>query len=240
MRYSASLACRVCACAETLAPSRAPATKPVGKPDAGNPPSAEWHAWPCQGAAQLLCHRNMLASQFFGRVSAPSPELAADNELILVTMAGAIITRSDVAACDVMMIELRCGRCDRYGRLSVTQLLAEHGPNAEWARSCTHRWATACTRTKGRYGNRCDRSDATFSQEGGSNQGSPRRPRLPGRLHIGCGWIMAPDATEISQLPARLKPFCLDQAQRSSFSEAARSLASTMSRHSRSAVSRAA
>ena len=29
------------------------------------------------------------------------------------------------------MIEIRCGRCARYGRLSVARLLAEHGPNTD-------------------------------------------------------------------------------------------------------------
>ena len=36
-QYSALWACCVCACAEIPTPAREPATKPVGKPDAGNP-----------------------------------------------------------------------------------------------------------------------------------------------------------------------------------------------------------
>jgi hypothetical protein len=44
-------------------------------------------------------------------------------------MAGDVITLGEVAA-RAEMIEIRCGWCDRHGRLSVARLLAEHGPNA--------------------------------------------------------------------------------------------------------------
>ena len=45
-------------------------------------------------------------------------------------MARDVITLSDVAERGAAMIEIRCGRCERAGRLSVARLLAEHGPNA--------------------------------------------------------------------------------------------------------------
>ena len=36
----------------------------------------------------------------------------------------------EVAAKGAAMIDIRCGRCDRHGRLSVTRLLAEWGADA--------------------------------------------------------------------------------------------------------------
>jgi hypothetical protein len=43
-------------------------------------------------------------------------------------MARDVITLGDVADRGAEMIEIRCGRCDRSGRLSVVRLLAEYGP----------------------------------------------------------------------------------------------------------------
>jgi hypothetical protein len=40
------------------------------------------------------------------------------------------ITLGDVAA-RIDTLEIRCGRCDRHGRLNVARLLAEHGPDAK-------------------------------------------------------------------------------------------------------------
>ena len=42
-------------------------------------------------------------------------------------MGKAVYVLGDVAERGVAMIEIRCGRCERYGRLSVTRLMAEHG-----------------------------------------------------------------------------------------------------------------
>ena len=46
-------------------------------------------------------------------------------------MVKAVYLLGDVAERGATMIEIRCGRCDRYGRLSVARLLAEYGPNAD-------------------------------------------------------------------------------------------------------------
>jgi len=35
-----------------------------------------------------------------------------------------------MAARDVAMIDIRCGRCDRHGRRPVKRLLARYGPDA--------------------------------------------------------------------------------------------------------------
>jgi hypothetical protein len=44
-------------------------------------------------------------------------------------MAKDVILLGEVAARDATMIQIRCGRCDRHGRLSVARLLAEYGPD---------------------------------------------------------------------------------------------------------------
>jgi hypothetical protein len=65
------------------------------------------------------------------------------------------ILLGEVAARGARMIELRCGRCDRHGRLSVARLLAEYGADAPVRRAmqdqigdCPHRndmqWYTRC------------------------------------------------------------------------------------------------
>jgi len=61
-------------------------------------------------------------------------------------MARDVILLGEVAAKGAAMIELRCGRCDRHGRLSVARLLAEWGADAslldimrEQIGSCPHR-----------------------------------------------------------------------------------------------------
>jgi hypothetical protein len=41
-----------------------------------------------------------------------------------------VILLGEVAARGATMIEIRCGRCDRHGRLSVKRLLARYGPDA--------------------------------------------------------------------------------------------------------------
>jgi hypothetical protein len=47
-------------------------------------------------------------------------------------MARDVILLGEIAARGATMLEIRCGRCDRHGRLSVARLLAEHGPNADF------------------------------------------------------------------------------------------------------------
>jgi hypothetical protein len=42
-----------------------------------------------------------------------------------------VITLGEVAE-RIEIIENRCERCDRHGRLSVARLLAEHGPNVDF------------------------------------------------------------------------------------------------------------
>jgi len=61
-------------------------------------------------------------------------------------MARDFISLGDVAARDVAMIDIRCGRCDRHGRLSVQRLMARYGPDAslrdimhEQIGSCPHK-----------------------------------------------------------------------------------------------------
>ena len=49
-------------------------------------------------------------------------------------MAKDVIVFGEVAARDVTMIEIRCGRCDRHGRLSVKRPLAEWGSGCIAAR----------------------------------------------------------------------------------------------------------
>jgi len=57
-----------------------------------------------------------------------------------------VIVLGQVAARGAAMIELRCGRCDRHGRLSVKRPLAQWGPDAslraimrEQIGSCPHK-----------------------------------------------------------------------------------------------------
>jgi hypothetical protein len=54
------------------------------------------------------------------------PPAVTDDPL----MARDVITLSEVAGRGAEMIEIRCGHCDRAGRLSVARLLAEYGPDA--------------------------------------------------------------------------------------------------------------
>jgi len=69
-------------------------------------------------------------------------------------MAKDYIPLGDVAARGAPMLEIRCGRCDRHGRLSVARLLAEWGADAsirdimhKQIGSCPHRNDTQlCTR----------------------------------------------------------------------------------------------
>ena len=64
-------------------------------------------------------------------------------------MAQDVILLGEVAERGAAMIEVRCGRCERAGRLSVARLLAEHGPNTSMGEvmraqggDCPHRYRT--------------------------------------------------------------------------------------------------
>jgi hypothetical protein len=46
-------------------------------------------------------------------------------------MAKDVYSLGDIAGRGAVMLEIRCGRCERHGRLSVRRLLIEHGPNAD-------------------------------------------------------------------------------------------------------------
>jgi hypothetical protein len=62
-----------------------------------------------------------------------------------------LITLGEVAARSPEMIEIRCGRCDRAGRLSVARRLTEHGPSGcdrahpAWPSGRIVRSATLCS-----------------------------------------------------------------------------------------------
>jgi len=45
-------------------------------------------------------------------------------------MAKDVILLGELAARGAAMLDIRCGRCDRHGRLSVQRLLAQYGPDA--------------------------------------------------------------------------------------------------------------
>ena len=47
-------------------------------------------------------------------------------------MANDVYSLGAIAARGATMLEIRCGRCERHGRLSVARLLAAHGPDAEF------------------------------------------------------------------------------------------------------------
>jgi hypothetical protein len=71
-------------------------------------------------------------------------------------MARDVITLDDVADRGAEMIEIRCGRCDRAGRLSVARLLGEHGPDAAMGH-VLHVLVGDCPKQdSGQIQNRCD------------------------------------------------------------------------------------
>lgn len=57
-----------------------------------------------------------------------------------------VILLSEVAA-HLEMLEVRCGRCDRRGRLRLDRLVAQHGPMRQSGRCCVPRLAIAHTAT---------------------------------------------------------------------------------------------
>jgi len=75
---------------------------------------------------------------------------------MLHRMAHDVITLGDVAERGPEMIEIRCGRCDRTGRLSVARLLEAHGPGAAMG-SVLHALVGDCPRREGsQIHARCD------------------------------------------------------------------------------------
>jgi hypothetical protein len=62
----------------------------------------------------------------------------------------------DIAARRATMLDIRCGRCDRHGRLSVARLLAEHGPNAEFSTIMRGLVGDCPHRDEQQIQNRCD------------------------------------------------------------------------------------
>jgi len=71
-------------------------------------------------------------------------------------MARDVITLGDVAERGAEMIEIRCGRCDRAGRLSVERLLAEHGPGAAMGYVLHAQVGDCQNKDSGQMPSRCD------------------------------------------------------------------------------------
>jgi hypothetical protein len=65
------------------------------------------------------------------------------------------ITLGDVAA-RTYTLEIRCGRCDRHGRLSVARLLAEHGSDAKMHEVMRAQVGDCPKRNDAQMQNRCD------------------------------------------------------------------------------------
>jgi len=79
-------------------------------------------------------------------------------------MAKDFISVGDVAARDVAMIEIRCSRCDRHGRLSVARLMAEWRADAS-IRDVMHEQIGSCPhRNDTRLYTRCDPYCPTLAQ----------------------------------------------------------------------------
>ena len=53
-------------------------------------------------------------------------------------------------------IEIRCGRCDRAGRLRTARLLAKHGPNVSMAEVMRVQIGDCPNREAAQIQNRCD------------------------------------------------------------------------------------
>ena len=71
-------------------------------------------------------------------------------------MANDVYSLGAIAARGATMLEIRCGRCDRHGRLSVARLLAEHGPNAEFSTIMRGLVGDCPHRDEQQIQNRCD------------------------------------------------------------------------------------
>jgi hypothetical protein len=95
-------------------------------------------------------------------------------------MAKDFIPLSDVAACGATMIDIRCGRCDRHGRLSVQRLLARYGPDAAMGHVMREQIGSCPHRNDAQLQTRCDlewvRSDKpiTIESDGSMNNRDAR------------------------------------------------------------------
>jgi hypothetical protein len=65
------------------------------------------------------------------------------------------ITLGDVAA-RIDVLEIRCGRCDRHGRLNTARLLAEHRPDAKMRDVMRAQVGDCPKREDAQIQNRCD------------------------------------------------------------------------------------
>jgi hypothetical protein len=65
------------------------------------------------------------------------------------------ITLGDVAQ-RIETLDIRCGRCERHGRLNVARLLAEHGPHAPIAQVTRAQVGDCPKRDDAQIQNRCD------------------------------------------------------------------------------------
>jgi hypothetical protein len=71
-------------------------------------------------------------------------------------MAKDVILLGEVAARGATMIEVRCGRCDRHGRLSVKRLLAQYGPDVAVGHIMRAQIGECPNRDSSQIQNRCD------------------------------------------------------------------------------------
>jgi hypothetical protein len=71
-------------------------------------------------------------------------------------MAKDVILLGEVAARGATMIEVRCGRCDRHGRLSVKRLLAQYGPDVAVGHIMRAQIGECQNRDSSQIKNRCD------------------------------------------------------------------------------------
>jgi len=79
-------------------------------------------------------------------------------------MAKDVILLGEVAARDVAMIDIRCSRCERHGRLSVKRMMARYGPDAS-LRDIMHEQIGSCPhRNDTQLYTRCDPYCATLVQ----------------------------------------------------------------------------
>ena len=81
---------------------------------------------------------------------------AAKTGASIAGMANDNILFGDIAARGATMLEMRCGRCDRHGRLSVQRLLAQYGPDAAVRRAWLDRIADCPKRDSTQWYERCD------------------------------------------------------------------------------------
>jgi hypothetical protein len=76
-------------------------------------------------------------------------------------MARDVIALGEVAAKGAAMIDIRCGRCERPGRLSVKRLLASYRPEAS-IRDITREQIDSCLLRYTQLITRCGPSGATM------------------------------------------------------------------------------